>query len=136
MSLLDGAPVAVISSPGGGPRGELPDQPALAIDDVVADIWADVLGVDGVRPDDDFFDLGGDSLSAVQILSRVAQRFNFKVTEGELFTARTVRGLGQVIGSTTASADGGIRTGPGPRGRFPAPAAHRRPGILDPIMAN
>src|SRR5262245_10462223 len=136
MSLLDGAPAAVIPSPGGDPRGEAPDQPAVAIDAVVAGIWSDVLGVDCVRPDDDFFDLGGDSLSAVQILSRVAQQFNFKVTEGELFTARTVRGLGQVIGSATAAADGGIRPVPGRRTRFPATASQRRLWILDHIMPN
>src|SRR4051812_26952886 len=75
----------------------IPVDSPTAIEAEVAAIWADVLELDAVRPDDDFFELGGDSLSAVQILTRISRRFNYKVTEVELFTARTVRGLCQVV---------------------------------------
>ena len=41
--------------------------------DVVAGIWAEVLGVDAVRPVDDFLLLGGHSLPAIQITSQVRE---------------------------------------------------------------
>jgi acyl carrier protein len=111
--------------------------PNSSIESEVAAIWADVLELDAVRPDDDFFELGGDSLSAVQILARITRKFNYKVTEGELFTARTVRGLAQVVSqSVRGSSDGGPQLAPiaGPRTRFPATAAQRRLWILDHIQ--
>ena len=92
-----------------------------------------------VKPDDDFFELGGDSLSAVQILSRVTRRFNYKVSEVELFTARTVRGLAQVIQQAVVGTTGGgpqLAPVDGPRTRFPATAAQRRLWILDHILPN
>jgi amino acid adenylation domain-containing protein len=110
-----------------------------AIEAEVAAIWADVLELDAVQPDDDFFDLGGDSLSAVQILARITRKFNYKVTEGELFTARTVHGLAQVVSQSVRGAtDGGPQLAPvsGPRTRFPATAAQRRLWILDHILPN
>jgi amino acid adenylation domain-containing protein len=111
----------------------------FSVEGEVAAIWADVLELDAVKPDDDFFDLGGDSLSAVQILSRISRRFNYRVTEVELFTVRTVRGLSQVIQRAVGAASGG---GPplapvgGPRTRFPATAGQRRLWILDHILPN
>src|SRR3954464_12265170 len=108
-----------------------------AIEAEVAAIWADVLELDAVRPEDDFFELGGDSLSAVQILTRITKRFNYKVTEGELFTARTVRGLCQGVERAVVGAvGGGPQLAPidGPRTRFPATAAQRRLWILDHIL--
>jgi amino acid adenylation domain-containing protein len=136
MDLLPGAPAATGSVATPVPPSPVPESP---IDAEVAAIWADVLELDAVNPDDDFFDLGGDSLSAVQILTRITRRFNYKVTEVELFTARTVRGLSLVIrqgvGGTTG---GGPQLTPvdGPRTRFPATAAQRRLWILDHILPN
>src|SRR3954464_6742430 len=100
-----------------------------AIEAEVAAIWADVLELDAVRPEDDFFELGGDSLSAVQILTRITRRFNYKVTEVELFTARTVRGLCQVVEQALlGTQESGAQLAPidGPRVRFPATASQRR----------
>ena len=39
----------------------------------LAELWIDVLGADGHRPDDDFFDLGGGSLTAAQLVSPAAR---------------------------------------------------------------
>jgi amino acid adenylation domain-containing protein len=134
MALLKGAPIQA----GLAKASEAVD-PHLDIESEVAAIWADALELDQVSADDDFFDLGGDSLSAVQILARISKRFNYKVTEGELFTARTVRGLCQVLQQAVATTTG---TGPhlvpilGSRRRFPATAAQRRLWILDHILPN
>jgi amino acid adenylation domain-containing protein len=134
MALLDGAPILAGLAKAAGAV-----DPRADIDTEVAAIWADALELDDVGPDDDFFELGGDSLSAVQILSRITKRFNYKVTEVELFTARTVRGLCQVLQQAVATTTG---KGPylvpilGSRRRFPATAAQRRLWILDHILPN
>lgn len=78
---------------------------ALAVLPKLRDIWLGVLEIDEINPDDDFFEIGGDSLSAVMILARINQQFQVRVSENELFTARTLSGVAQIIsaalGSTT-----------------------------------
>ena len=55
-------------------------------EEALAEIWAEVLGVERVGRQDDFFDLGGHSLLAVQVISRVRQVLGVEVALGELFT--------------------------------------------------
>jgi non-ribosomal peptide synthetase component F len=60
------APEAPIGTGSEPPRG--PDE------ELVAEVWRQVLELDAVARDDDFFDLGGDSLLAGQVLSRLRER--------------------------------------------------------------
>jgi amino acid adenylation domain-containing protein len=62
-------------------------------------IWADVLGIEKVviSIDDNFFDLGGHSLKATILITRIHQTFNVKMTLGEMFKQPTIRGLSQLI---------------------------------------
>jgi len=53
-------------------------------------IWAEALGVETVRADDDFFALGGTSVAAVQIATRVTAAFGVTLPAGTIFTERTV----------------------------------------------
>src|SRR5690606_19499431 len=46
---------------------------------VLTDIWRRVLGVDHVGLDDDFFDVGGDSLTAVQLVAAIERRLGLKL---------------------------------------------------------
>ncbi|NKT96373.1 hypothetical protein GS854_25510 [Rhodococcus hoagii] len=46
--------------------------PRGALDDLVADAYRELLGLQGIGSDDDFFDLGGNSLLATQLAGRVA----------------------------------------------------------------
>src|SRR5262249_46781427 len=59
----------------------------------VAGIWAQVLGAGEPDPEDDFLDLGGDSLLATRVLSRVRAGLGLELPGGALFTAGTVRQL-------------------------------------------
>lgn len=52
--------------------------------DVLAGIWADVLHV-VPQDDDDFFDLGGDSLAMIKVLFAVEDRFGTEMSVEELF---------------------------------------------------
>ncbi|HET7461732.1 MAG TPA: amino acid adenylation domain-containing protein [Longimicrobium sp.] len=62
------------------------EAPANETEEALAEIWAEVLGVERVGRHDDFFELGGHSLLAVQVISRVRQRLEVEVPLGELFT--------------------------------------------------
>ena len=68
----------------------------------VRTIWADSLQFDEaeIDLDADFFELGGDSLSAIMILNRVAGEYHARLTEAELFTCRTINGMCAMIQST------------------------------------
>ena len=59
----------------------------------LADIFARVLGVEPVGLDDDFFDLGGDSLGVVELLAEIAERFSVDLPASTVLDAPTVAEL-------------------------------------------
>nr|QEO74757.1 condensation domain-containing protein [uncultured bacterium] len=68
-------------------------KPRNVIEEQVAAIWADVLGVERVGIHDNFFELGGHSLLATQVISRMRETFNIEVPLRSLFESPTVSGL-------------------------------------------
>jgi acyl-coenzyme A synthetase/AMP-(fatty) acid ligase/acyl carrier protein len=60
-------------------------------------IWEEVLDVNPIGIHDNFFDLGGHSLTASQIVSRVFQRFQLQIPLQELFRSSTVADMATVI---------------------------------------
>jgi len=60
----------------------------------LAQIWAEVLGREKVGINDNFFDLGGHSLMATQVVSRVQQVFNVELPVSGLFENPTIKQLG------------------------------------------
>ncbi|MFG1891659.1 SDR family oxidoreductase [Micromonospora sp. NPDC049051] len=72
-------------------------EPSTDLERALAQLWSDTVGVEQIGAEDDFFDLGGNSLFAVQLVSRIRQRFSVDVSAAQLFDSRHVRGLGQVI---------------------------------------
>ena len=71
--------------------------PRDALEELLCEVWADVLGFDKVGVEDAFLDLGGHSILAVQIQSRLAEVFPFEVGLKELFEARTVARLADQV---------------------------------------
>ncbi|MFD7005395.1 amino acid adenylation domain-containing protein [Rhodococcus jostii] len=69
--------------------------PATPFEAVVAEVYGDVLGVDRVGADDDFFRLGGDSLSATRVVARVDAALGVDVGVHALFEAPTVTGFAE-----------------------------------------
>ncbi|MBV9773485.1 MAG: amino acid adenylation domain-containing protein, partial [Gemmatimonadetes bacterium] len=67
--------------------------PITATERAVAEIWEEVLGVERVGVNDNFFDLGGHSLLMVRIHSRLRERFGDRVPLIELFEHRTLGAL-------------------------------------------
>jgi acyl carrier protein len=77
---------------------------AEAVEPALAAIWAEVLGVERVGPEDDFFELGGTSLLAMQIVARAADAFGVDVALDALFEAPTVAGLARQIDAAEPAA--------------------------------
>jgi amino acid adenylation domain-containing protein len=68
-----------------------------AVEEVVAGIWEDVLGLKQVGIDHNFFDLGGHSLIATRVMSRMRSTFDIEIPVRALFQAPTVAGLAASI---------------------------------------
>ncbi|GGL99299.1 non-ribosomal peptide synthetase [Micromonospora yangpuensis] len=81
----------------------------------VAAIWAEVLDVDRVGAHDDFFALGGHSIVAVRILTRVRTVLGVEVALPVVFAAPTVAGMAAAV--RAARADGGSAPAPPTIGR-------------------
>src|ERR1700691_5385179 len=77
-----------------------PSQAGAAGDDTaerLARIWQEELGIDGVGPDQNFFDLGGDSSLAVRMFSQVDKIFGIKLPLATLYEAPTIEELAVIL---------------------------------------
>ncbi len=119
------------------PRPDLPQPyapPLTATDRALAGVWSQVLGVEPVGTNDNFFDLGGNSLLALQMLVLVRKRLGIVLPAVTLFEAPTVHTLAAILdskGTATRDAAAGVAAPAGPAGvAAPAgpPRGPRRPG--------
>ncbi|UXE67980.1 MAG: amino acid adenylation domain-containing protein [Chryseotalea sp. WA131a] len=71
----------------------------------LAEIWSNVLHIDkqAINNDISFFDVGGHSLKAVELVNRIFKTFNVQVPIDQLFENPTIAGLENLIQSSTAS---------------------------------
>src|SRR5262249_9228480 len=77
-----------------------------AEEEIVAGIWVQVMGGDGVGGVDNFFELGGHSLLATQVMSRVRGAFQTDIPLKVLFERPTVEGLVESIREARAAGAG------------------------------
>jgi amino acid adenylation domain-containing protein/non-ribosomal peptide synthase protein (TIGR01720 family) len=98
---------------------------------VLAGIWADVLGLQRVGVDDSFVDLGGDSILSAQVLARVRTTFGVGLSARAVFDASTVAELAALLPAGPA-ADHSTDIVPIPRDRaLPLSSAQQRLWFLD-----
>jgi natural product biosynthesis luciferase-like monooxygenase protein len=71
--------------------------PRTALEHVLVSLWADMLGVDEVGIHDDFFKIGGHSLLAAQLLSRLRETFEIDLPLRSLLQAPTVAELAEAM---------------------------------------
>jgi amino acid adenylation domain-containing protein/non-ribosomal peptide synthase protein (TIGR01720 family) len=98
--------------------------PRTATEAALARIWSEVLKVESVGVEDSFFDLGGDSLSAIRLLARVRTAMGVEVSLSTLFETPTVAELAELVGRTTPVEAGGAVT----IRRLPRPSPANRAG--------
>ncbi|GGN09199.1 hypothetical protein GCM10010109_18370 [Actinoplanes campanulatus] len=79
-------------------------EPVTAAERILCDLFAQLLGLDAVGADDAFFDLGGDSISSIQLVSR-ARAAGLAITPRQVFDHRTPAGLAAVAGAVRDDAE-------------------------------
>src|SRR5262249_10507450 len=77
------------------------------VDEAVAAIWKQILGVETLGLHDDFFEMGGHSLLAMQLLARLHDAFQVDLTVGDVFEAPTGMGLAAKIEEELRAGHGG-----------------------------
>lgn len=103
--------------------------PRTSAERTVADIWAEILGAKVVGVHDDFLDLGGDSLLAVQVISRLSSALSIDLSLHEFFEQPTVEGIATRLTDARTAAPAIVRT----ESAEPAPlsSAQRRLWFID-----
>ena len=113
--------------------------PRTPIEEVIAGIWMQVLGLEQVGVDDNFFDCGGHSLSATQIISRLRNVFQIELPLRQIFAFPTVASLAESI-ETMKQSQEGLQAPPIlpiPRDRnLPLSFAQERLWFLDQLEPN
>jgi acyl carrier protein len=71
--------------------------PRTAVESLLAGMWSQVLGLERVGINDDFFTLGGHSLLATQLLARIYSTFQVEIPLRRLFETPTVATLAQAV---------------------------------------
>jgi acyl transferase domain-containing protein len=132
-SLAPAAPVAA-GSVTRFPRPDLPQPytpPLSATERALTEVWSEVLGVEPVGTRDNFFDLSGNSLLALQMLALVKQRFGVAVPSVTLFEAPTVYALAKVLDDLGAAVP--AQAGAPVIAGTPIPAATPRAAAARPV---
>ncbi|BBC66060.1 hypothetical protein MMRN_29560 [Mycobacterium marinum] len=73
--------------------------PQGPVEEVLASLYAQILGVDGVSAADSFFDLGGDSLSAMRLVAAANTTLHTGLRVADVFDTPTITGLAQRVGA-------------------------------------
>lgn len=110
--------------------GETPDPVASPRESLLADIWAACLDLDTVGIDDDYFQLGGDSVTAIMIVAR-ANAAGLHLSAHDVFEQRTIRKLAATAFDLTTPAENASRPPSGEFGLTPV-----QQGMLFHVLAD
>ncbi len=110
--------------------------PRTPTEQIVANVFSEVLGIDRVGTDDNFFELGGHSLLATQVVSRLRKAFDIELVVRWIFEAPTVAELAARIDKTTGTVDHSniIPVAAGKRDRLPLSFAQQRLWFLTQLQ--
>jgi acyl transferase domain-containing protein/thioesterase domain-containing protein/acyl carrier protein len=97
--------VAFLEKPQPGPRRSKPSSyvstgellPKDEIELTLAGWWEELLGVQGVSTKEDFFQLGGDSLTAARFFAKVNKKYGIKLSLATIFAAPTIERLARIV---------------------------------------
>jgi acyl carrier protein len=71
--------------------------PQNALDRMISVIWGEILGVTGIARDSSFFELGGDSLSAMRLLHRIEEQLGIRMPLSGFFDASTLESFTELL---------------------------------------
>ncbi|HEV2846615.1 MAG TPA: amino acid adenylation domain-containing protein, partial [Thermoanaerobaculia bacterium] len=117
--------------------GEAPAEPRTPVEEMLAEMWRELLGLESIGIRDNFFALGGHSLKATRLVARVRQAFGVELPLRRVFEAPTIEGLARWIER--------LRSGGGPEaallvpvpreGELPLSFSQQRVWVLDQLEA-
>jgi len=108
---------ALPASTAADPAGSDYIAPRTDTERVLAQTWAEVLGVDKVGVEDNFFELGGDSVRSLLIITRIQAAFDITLTPRDVLTARSVSALAEMVENAILSELERVAFGDGNDGR-------------------
>lgn len=76
---------------------ETDDAPQSQIEKTIVQIWQEVLGIKNIGVNDNLFNLGGDSLAAVQLIAKLNKKLNVKFSVNSLLNYPTIKGLAELV---------------------------------------
>ncbi len=108
--------------------------PRTVLEQSLVDIWRELLGISRIGVDDDFFELGGDSLLATRVTSRVRDSLGVELRLQEILDTRTVAALAARLAARSGAeaAPAGVIP-PAPGGAAPLSFSQRRLWFLDHV---
>src|ERR1043165_1843450 len=114
------------------------DRLQTGFEEMVIDIWREILGIDSIAVNDNFFDIGGHSLLATQVVSRVRERFGVQFKIGTVFERPTVAELAEAVATAIRGGESVQVTPIKPVNRkkqkLPLSYAQQRLWFLDQLM--
>ena len=110
---------AALPAPGTGADRPEPVAPRTEAERRTAEVWAEVLGVERVGVQDDFFALGGDSILSIRLTSRLAEAFGTDLTPRAVFTHPTPAALAALLTQPETAPAGRGAIVPAPRDTAP-----------------
>ncbi len=78
-------------------------EPSTPTERTIAVIWEEVLHHQQVSADDNFFEIGGHSLMATQVISRIRQQFSIEIALRTIFEVPVLKSLAQAVDSSKTS---------------------------------
>ncbi|MFE2188759.1 amino acid adenylation domain-containing protein, partial [Streptomyces sp. NPDC059455] len=88
--------------------------PATPVEEIVAGVFGEVLGLDWVDAEASFFELGGDSLLAMRLIARIRAVLGAELTIGELFAASSAAGVARLVDAATGQTHAALTSRPRP----------------------
>jgi acyl transferase domain-containing protein/acyl carrier protein len=98
LASLNGQPTLSVHSGGTRDLAIAYAAPTTEAEQQLVQLWQDAIGIDLVGIDDEFLELGGNSLVAVQLVARISEQFRSRVSVAQLFESKTVRSLAATMG--------------------------------------
>ena len=106
--------------------------PQGAVEELLAALWAELLGIARVGRHDNFFDLGGHSLLATRLVSRVRSGLGVELALRSVFEHPSLMGLAGVVSGAGPAAGEALRPGPRPAS-LPLSFAQQRLWFLEQL---
>jgi acyl carrier protein len=108
--------------------------PQTDVEKIVADLWQAALRQDTVGVNDNFFDLGADSLMITVVHRQLLSQLKREIPITDLFQFPTIRSLAEHLGQKQAESDLGDKTQARAQLQRAAMARNRRPGGVQSVV--